>query len=143
MSDTETREPDRVSNMTYAELVQFYHTQLGRVEMTWFRIMYLHAAMVGVLVFFGQAMDFLVVQRAIVFAFYTVNLLIFFHALREGQIAMRNAHRDLVQFADTEGAVDQWFRTHDSAYRIYLRALALGMAWLLVLFLLFYSVIIG
>lgn len=141
MTETKPADPERVSNMTYAEMVAFYHAQLGRVEMTWFRVMYLHAAMVGVLVFFGEAEDFFLLQRAVVFAFYTVNLLIFFFALREGYDGMKHAHRDLVLFPDAEGHVENWYRTHRLNYKMELRALALAIAWLLILFLMFYGLV--
>jgi len=143
MSMTDPEEPARVSNMTYPELVQFYNAQLGRVEMTWFRIIYLHAAMVGVLVFFGEAEEFLLLQRSVVFAFYSVNLLVFFFALRDGYGAMQSALRDLSRFPDKLGAVDDWFRAQRLGMKTGLWTLVMTIAWLLVLFLLFYNLPTG
>ncbi|MFA8385918.1 MAG: hypothetical protein ACEPO2_09870 [Pelagibaca sp.] len=140
---TKGEEPELVSNMTYSELVQFYNTQMGRVEMTWFRIMYLHAAMVGVLVFFGEAADFLALQRAIVFAFYSVNLLIFFFALRDGYGAMQSVLNDLFKFPDKTGSVNQWFSNQRLAMKPRLYTLVMISAWLFVLLLLFYSLFTG
>ncbi|MEM7074645.1 MAG: hypothetical protein AAF484_06135 [Pseudomonadota bacterium] len=126
-----------VSNMTYSEMVAFYNVQLGRVEMVWFRIMYLHAAMVGVLVFFSEADAFLMLQRAVVFAFFTVNLVIFLAALSEGYAALKAAHDDLLRFPNDDGAVDTWFRSRQFGYRKTVRNLTLVVTWALIGFLLF------
>ena len=140
MKDADTPPQQRVSNMTFAELATFFHNQQGRVETAWFRITYLHAAMVGVLVFFGEAEDFLLFQRAVVFAFYTINLLIFYLALRDGYDGMQAAQKDLGAFTPGSGVVEGWFRGRSFAFRSGLRALALVVAWLVILYLLFHSV---
>ena len=141
MSAPSPEEKKTVSNMSYSEMVSFYHMQLGRVEMAWFRIMYLHAAIVGVLVFFGEAEDFLALQRVLVFAFFTVNLLIFQYALTEGYQALENARKDLARFPENDGHVDRWFRTRNNRYKTPVRNAVVLITWLLVGFLLFRSLI--
>lgn len=136
-------EPPKVSGMTFSELVSFYHLQVGRVETSWFRVMYLHAAMVGLLVFFGEADQFYTFQRVIVFAFYTVNLAIFAISLHEAYDGLRQALADLVAFPQTGGAVDAWFRQRTLAFRKVLRTLFLIAVWLLMAMLLFQSVLSG
>ena len=134
-------EPLIVSNMSYSEMVGFFHQQLGRVEMAWFRIMYLHAAIVGVLVFFGEADDFLLLQRLVVFGFFTVNLVIFHVALSEGYAGLDQAQKDLERFPASDGHVDQWFRSRKSLNKSKVRTMVMVTTWLLVGFLLFRSLI--
>ena len=136
-------EPARVSGMTFSEMVSFYHLQVGRVETSWFRIMYLHAAMVGLLVFFGEADEFYIFQRVIVFGFYTVNLAIFAISLHEAYDGLHQALADLVTFPQTDGAVDAWFRRRTLAFRRTLRTLILIAVWLLMAVLLFQSILSG
>ena len=133
----------KVSNMSYSEMVGFYHQQMARVEMAWFRIMYLHAAIVGVLVFFSQADDFLTLQRGIVFAFYTVNLLIFHVALSEGYAGLAEAQKDLRRFPDNDGHVDRWLRSRTTLYKTGMRSVIVIITWLLVGFLLFRSLLLA
>ena len=139
MTDAGADPKPTVSNMSYSEMVAFYNTQLGRVEMAWFRIMYLHAAIVGVLVFFGEAEDFLALQRVLVFAFFTVNLLIFQYALSEGYQALEKAQKDLSRFPENDGHVDHWFRTRNTRYKTPIRNAVVLVTWALVGFLLFQS----
>lgn len=136
-------EPLQVSNMSYSEMIGFYHQQLGRVEMAWFRIMYLHAAIVGVLVFFGEADDFLLLQRLVVFGFFTVNLVIFHVALSEGYAGLNEAQKDIERFPASDGHVDRWFRSRKSLYKSKVRTAVMVTTWALVGFLLFRSLISG
>lgn len=126
-----------VSNLTYAELVSFFQTQMGRVEMTWFRVMYLHAAIVGVLAFFAEAREYYMFQRGLVFAFYTVNLLIFHVSLQEGYQALKSAHRDLMRFPQGEGDVERWFRGLRYGYKTPVRIMVMVSTWVLIGGLLF------
>ncbi len=127
----------KVSNLSYPDMVTFFHQQIGRIEMTWFRMMYLHAAMVGVLAFFAEAQELYLMQRVLVFAFYTANLLIFHISLREGYGALKQARLDLIQFPETEGNVDQWFRKRRHGMEASTWFSALFVTWLLIAFLLF------
>ena len=127
----------KISNMTYAELVSFFHLQIGRVEMTWHRVMYLHAAIVGVLVFFGESDKTYFVQRCLVFGFYTVNSLIFYFSLREGYQALNNVHMDLKRFPVGDGNVEIWFRDRKYGHKSAIRIVILFATWLLIGSLLF------
>lgn len=132
-----------VSNMTYSELVNFFHLQMGRVEMTWFRVMYLHAAIVGVLAFFAEASDSYLLQRVMVFAFYTVNLVIFHVSLQEGYAGLRQAHQDLLKFPQTDGQVEQWFRTRRYGFKTPARVTIMVITWALIGLLLFRNWLTG
>lgn len=129
--------------MSYSEMVGFFQQQLARVELAWFRIMYLHAAIVGVLVFFGEAQDFLFLQRAIVFAFFSVNLVIFHVALSEGYQGLNEAQKDLERFPENDGHVDRWFRSRRNTSKTGVRTAIIVLTWSLVGFLLFQSLISG
>lgn len=133
--------PTTISNMSYSEMVGFYNQQLSRVELAWFRIMYLHAAVVGVLVFFGEAEDFLFLQRFIVFGFFSVNLAIFHVALSEGYAGLTEALKDLKRFPENDGHVDRWFRRRRSLYQTKVRTAIIMVTWTLVAFLLFQSLV--
>lgn len=140
---TEIERSITISNMTYSEMVGFYHQQLARVELAWFRIMYLHAAIVGVLIFFGEAEDFLILQRFIVFGFFTVNLVIFHVALSEGYEGLSEAQKDLKRFPENDGHVDRWFRKRENLYKTGVRTAIMAVTWVLVGFLLFQSPLFG
>lgn len=127
---------ETVSHLGYSELVTFFHHQVGRVETTWFRVMYLHAAIVGVLIFFHQSDYPFVIARVVVFGFYTVNMLIFHFALRESYGGLHAVHADLMRFPPTDGAVDRWFRSHRYDRKHGVRALVMLACWALVVFLL-------
>lgn len=133
----------RVSNLTYAELVSFFQLQMGRVEMTWFRVMYLHAAIVGVLAFFAEAQQYYMFQRGLAFAFYTVNLIIFHVSLQEGYQALKSAHRDLLRFPQGEGDVERWFRGLRYGYKTPVRISVMVITWLLIGGLLFFRPFFG
>ncbi|MEO9514512.1 MAG: hypothetical protein ABJH45_03000 [Paracoccaceae bacterium] len=128
---------EKVSNLTYNEVVQFYQLKLSRVEVTWFRIMYLHAALFAVLVFFYEAETFLTQQRILVLSIYTVNLLVFHVSLHDGYGALRSALADLKTFPETDGHIDQWFRKVNLSYKTSVRVCFMIISWLLVTFLLF------
>lgn len=130
-----------VSNMSYVDMVGFYHQQISRVEMAWFRIMYLHAALVGVLIFFEQAEEFFVLQRVIVFGFYTVNLVIFFMALKDGYVGLTAAEKDLKLFPASNDNVDSWFRSRNTKRKTELRVLIMFITWSIVATLLFRTLI--
>lgn len=132
----DTEEP-KISHMSFSELVTFYAVHVARVDMTWFRIMYLHAAVVGVLIFFAEAEIFYWLQRGLVFAFYTVNLLIFHLCLQESYKAMQAARDDLAQFDKTDGSVDTWFRSMMLGHKTASRVSVLAITWALVGWLLF------
>lgn len=143
ISTEEEQPPLKISNMTYAELVSFFHLQIGRVEMTWHRIMYLHAAIVGVLVFFGEADQSYLVQRFLVFGFYTVNLLIFYYSLSEGYQALREVHGDLKRFPSGDGNVELWFRNRRYGHKAPIRIAIMLVTWALIGSLLFQSWLLG
>ena len=137
MSDAAPSEKPAVSHLSYAEMIGVYHQQISRVETVWFRIMYLHAAIVGALVFFHDASAYFLLPRAIVFAFYTANLLIFHVALMEGYAGLRMVHEDLARFPDSGGSFDGWMRTRSYAYKTPFRVAIMLTTWGVVAFLLF------
>ncbi|MEP5728183.1 MAG: hypothetical protein ABJL67_02295 [Sulfitobacter sp.] len=129
--------------MTYAELMNVLHLQIGRVEMTWHRVMYLHAAIVGVLMFFGEAQSGYLFQRALVFGFYTVNLVIFYASLHEGYQGVIEVQADLRRFPADQGSVDAWFRKRRYAHKPLVRIAVLFCTWAFIGALLFQSWLFG
>lgn len=143
MSEAAPPEKPTVSHLSYSEMIGVYHLLIGRVETSWFRIMYLHAAMIGALVFFYEADQVFLLPRTIVFAFYTANLVIFHVALREGYTGLRQVHEDLAQFPPSGGNLDAWMRTRSYVYRTPVRVAIMLTAWAVIAVLLFSNVLNG
>lgn len=116
-----------------------------KADNDWYRVIYLHAALIGVMVFFaGQKSDF-VIARLVVFAFYTFNVAVSFMALRESRDGLRNATADLRSFPPHQGgaSLQRWLGSRDYAGALRLQLMVLGAAWLLVAWLLLSAMVLG
>lgn len=116
-----------------------------RADNDWYRVIYLHAALIGVMVFFaGQKADF-VIARLVVFAFYTFNVAVSFAALRESHEGLRHATADLRSFPPHQGGagIQGWLGRRDYAGALRLQLLVLAAAWLLVAYLLLSAMVLG
>ena len=129
----------RISNLTFPELTGISLQLVGRLEVIWQRVVYIHAAMIGVMVFFSQAETGYTLARGIVYAFYSVNLLIAYFNLREIYAGLEAARSDMAKFPEcpANGALFGWMKDRNYAYKSALRALILAVAWGLVGALLF------
>lgn len=132
-------ERPRISNLTFPELSGISLQLVGRLEVIWQRVVYIHAAMIGVMVFFSQAETGYTLARGIVYAFYSVNLLIAYFNLREIYTGLEAARSDMEKFPECSenGSLFGWMKSRNYAYKSGLRALILGIAWVLVGALLF------
>ena len=116
-----------------------------KADNDWYRVIYLHAALIGVMVFFaGQRSDF-VVARLVVFAFYSFNVAVSFGALRDSHDGLRHATADLRSFPPHQGGagVQGWLGARDYARALRLQLMVLGAAWLLVAYLLLSAMVMG
>ncbi|MEO8242388.1 MAG: hypothetical protein ABI832_08740 [bacterium] len=117
----------------------------SRADNDWYRVIYLHAALIAVMVFFaGQKPDFLV-ARLVVFAFYSFNVLVSFGTLRETHQGLAYATADLRSFPLHQGgaAVQGWLGARDYAGELRWQLTVLGAVWLLVAYLLLSVAIFG
>lgn len=77
----------------------------GRLDTLWQRLLYAHAAIVGVLVFFSTQADPFWVSRALVFVFYTINLAISVTAMLESYRGLQAGLADLKAMEDRKSVV--------------------------------------
>jgi len=109
-----------------------------KVDNDWYRVIYLHAALIGVMVFFAEQTQAFLLARLVVFAFYTFNVAVSYAALRDSHAGLSRATADLRSFPSHPGAagVQDWLasRYYDRAMRLQLWVL--GVAWVLVAYLL-------
>lgn len=138
-TDSTADSKPKVSHLTFSELTSVTMQLFGRLEVIWQRVVYIHAAMIGVMVFFSQAETGYTLARGVVYAFYSVNLLIAYFNLREIYAGLENARTDLAKFppCDRDGAFAPWLMARNYAYKTTLRALVMAVAWALVGGLLF------
>ena len=71
------------THLTHADLISLMMQLNGRIDTLWQRVIYAHAAIVGVMVFFATSEEAFVVPRLLVLFFYTMNTLITFAAFNK------------------------------------------------------------
>ena len=111
----------------------------GRLDTLWQRLLYAHAAIVGVMVFFSNQSDPYLVPRILVFLFYSVNLAISINAMRESYRGLQAALSDLRKLApmDPPSAFEQWLLSLDYNAHPRRRLALFGIIWLTIGYLLF------
>ena len=137
--------PERVSNLTFSELCGLAMQLDARVEDIWQRVVYIQAAMIGVLVFFSQAEHVYLLARGLVFAFYSVNILMAYVNLSEIYRGLDGICRDLARFpaCPEGGAAQDWMAGRRFRHKRALRAAILAVAWVFVGVLLFLYPFLG
>ena len=134
-----------MTGMKLSETISLVMALRTKADNDWYRVIYLHAALIGVMVFFaGQKSDF-VVARLVVFAFYTFNVAVSFGALRDSHDGLGHATADLRSFPPHQGGagVQGWLGARDYGRALRLQLLVLGAAWLLVAYLLLSAMVLG
>lgn len=113
----------------------------GRLDTLWQRLLYTHAAIVGVMVFFFSQADPHLVPRALVFVFYTVNLMISVNAMLESYRGLQAGLNDLkaMEATGSSSHFEQWLTTLDYAAHPVRRIVLFGVIWLTLGYLLFAS----
>lgn len=135
----QTHSPD----MSYSDLMSLSLTLHSRIDTLWHRILYAHAAIVGVMVFFATADSPFVLPRVLVFFFYTLNIVITSTAVLESYSGLKAVLADL----KTYGASAQGKNVHDwvlaRTYHLHgaRRVFALGIVWAVLGYLLVYPVL--
>lgn len=129
--------------LSFSELMNLALAFHARIDTLWQRVLYSHAAIVGVMVFFATAQDLLALPRVLVFLFYTFNIWITLVAFAECYSGLRAVLDDLKVFPQSDAStnIQSWViqRTyHRHALR---RILLLGAVWLVLGYLLVFPVI--
>ena len=129
---------DDPSRMTFHELILLNLQLNGRLDALWQRVLYSHAAIVGVMVFFGTSDELYAVPRILVFAFYTANLIMTLYAFNETLTGMRAAIADLksLQQGSARTKIQEWVFTRNYDRHATVRMAILGTTWLLLGYLL-------
>jgi len=89
----------------------------GRLDTLWQRLLYAHAAIVGVMVFFSTQAEPYLVPRLLVFVFYSINLGISVNAMLETYRGLQAGLADLraAGMASTKSNFESWLLNLDYA----------------------------
>ncbi|MEM9580840.1 MAG: hypothetical protein AAF891_09145 [Pseudomonadota bacterium] len=142
MTTSDETAPDAKPLMSYTDLISLALSFNSRLDTLWQRIIYTHAAIVGVMVFFATTDVSFLIPRLLVFFFYTLNIGITLTAITESYSGLRAALDDMQSFprdaaiTNTQGWVlGRSYHRHAGR-----RIVALGLIWLVLGYLLLYPV---
>ena len=129
--------PDE-TRLSFAELITLSLKFNDRLDQLWQRVLYSHAAIVGVMVFFGTSDQVFAVSRVLVFGFYTANMIITMFAFHEALSGMRAVMDDLqaMQRKAKKTHLQGWILTRNYNRHSAVRLMILGITWLLLGYLL-------
>lgn len=128
----------------FNELINLSLSFNGRIDALWQRVLYTHAAIVGVMVFFATAEQLLALPRILVFIFYTFNIGITLAAFSECYSGLRAVLDDLKSFPKSNNSthIQSWVTERSYHRHAMRRVILLGLIWLVLGYLLVYPVII-
>ncbi|WP_146348200.1 hypothetical protein [Falsiphaeobacter marinintestinus] len=111
-----------------------------RIDTLWHRVVYAHAIMVGVLVFFADPNnDYpFTIPRLLVMFFYSMNTVITFVAFNEAFQGLRAAVEDVRAMGGSEGQVRRWLETRNFSWHLKRRAAILIVLWCVISYLVLY-----
>lgn len=134
---------DDPTRMTFAELIALNLQLNGRLDQLWQRVLYSHAAIVGVMVFFAASSQLYAVPRILVFGFYSANMIITLFAFHETLTGMRAVIQDLraMRESKAETKVQEWVFSRNYDRHSFVRIAILGTTWALLGYLLILPVI--
>lgn len=111
----------------------------GKVDAEWQRVVNLHAALIGIMVFFAGQRDPYLAARLLVFVFYSFNVVVSFNNLKEVYAGLRQINQDLMLFPPPEigGHSLEWIRSRTYRHVVWLRSGLLALVWAVVAYLMF------
>lgn len=129
--------------LSFNELVNLALQLNNRLDALWQRVLYAHAAIVGVMVFFGTQSNLFMLPRTLVFGFYSVNTVITIIAFRDTFSGLTAAIHDLREIHGGESVsnVENWIFLRDYKRNARLRTLVLLAVWAVLGYLLMYPVV--
>ncbi len=137
--------PPKVSHMSVAELVNLSQQLRGKSEAEWQRVINLHAALIGVMIFFAGQPETYATARLLVFGFYTFNLVSSYLSHRETFDGLSRVNQDLLAFGTpvAGGASFAWITSRNYRPQIWGRTSLLVLVWLLVGYLMIAPLVLG
>ncbi|MCB1335309.1 MAG: hypothetical protein KDK26_17115 [Roseivivax sp.] len=124
--------------LKYSELVELTVKLNNRIDGLWQRVIYAHAAIVAVMVFFATADQPYMLQRFLVLFVYSMNSLVSHLAFRDAYRGLHAAVSDLRRYPETDSQVVRWLYDSDYSNSATLRGLFLAVLWAVIAFLLFF-----
>lgn len=131
--------------LSLGELIGLLVHLRSRVESEWQRVLYVHAALVGVMIFFaGQAVHF-VPARIVIAVFYTASLVVSWRAMTEAFEGMRIVTADIAAHPSgmAGSPAHRWLASRDYRHALRLRGALMGGVWCVVIYLLFRTPVLG
>ena len=135
---------DQPPVLSFAELMTLALAFNARLDTLWQRVLYTHAAIVGVMVFFASTSDPYAVPRVLVFFFYTLNIAVTMTAFLESYSGLAATLEDLKTFPSQakDTHVQAWVLDRSYHRHAMRRVVALGLVWAVLGYLLVYPVLI-
>ena len=140
---THKTQPEADHPLSFSELMSLSLAFNGRIDALWQRVLYTHAAIVGVMVFFATTEHEYFIPRILVFFFYTLNMGITIGAFSESYAGLRAVLGDLKSRSqrETRSQTEKWVLAHAHEHRVLRLLIGLGVVWLVLGYLLFYPYI--
>lgn len=117
----------------------------ARIDVLWQRLIFSHAAIIGVMIFFGSTEDPYLVPRILVFLVYTINLVITLVATFESYRGLQAGLEDLR--AQTRGRtparIETWLMGLDYRAHPRRRVVMFAVIWGLIAYLFFSRFFLG
>ncbi len=115
MSKEKPEQDSSDQSMSFSELMMLTLKFNDRLDYLWQRVIYTHAALVGVMVFFGRAAEPFILQRGLVFFLYTCSALITYVSIRDTYRGYRCALEDLAALKehDETSNVQGWIKSQN------------------------------
>lgn len=138
-------DPDDTPPFSMGELTGLLVHLRNRVESEWQRVLYVHAALIGVMIFFaGQSIQF-VPARVVIAVFYTASLIVSLRAMAEAFEGLRIVTADIAAHpaARAGSPAHRWLTTRDTRHALRLRAVLMAGVWCVVIYLLFRTPVMG
>lgn len=136
-------EPAEKPPFTSGELIGLLVHLRNRLESEWQRVLYVHAALIGVMIFFaGQSIQF-VPARIIIAVFYTASLIVSWRAMAEALEGLRVVTADLAEHTGGTSPAQRWVSTRDYRHTLNLRTVLMIGVWCVVVYLLFRTPVMG
>ncbi|MCB1339715.1 MAG: hypothetical protein KDK24_01350 [Pseudooceanicola sp.] len=127
--------PPAPETLEFSDLLDLSVKLNSRIDTLWQRVIYAHAAMVGVLVFFASAEHPFTIPRLLVVFFYSMNSAVTWVAFREAYSGLKAVAADLAVAADQKSAVYAWARSQRYDMHALRRLVMLAVMWVIISYL--------
>ncbi len=101
--------------MSFSELMMLTLKFNDRLDTLWQRVIYTHAALVGVMVFFANSQQPFILQRCLVFFLYSVSAVITYGSIRATYRGYQSALQDLASLKEREATsnLQNWVKSQN------------------------------